>query len=85
MIDPSILLALFTAILRAAAPPTFGKLPRPLLPFAALVIRTLAYTATSIVFPAKVPHYNTSPMLHVLRMVPYGELLDEREDIEVVW
>lgn len=82
--DPSVLLTLLTAIFRATAPTAFGKLPCPLLPLAASVIRTLADPAASIIFAAEIPHHDTSPVLHVLGMVAYRELFNKRENIEII-
>ena len=55
-----------------------------LLPFTALIVSALADAATSIIFAAEVSHDNTSPVLHVSTVVPHCELLDEREEIEVI-
>lgn len=84
VVDPGVLLAIFTTILGSTAAPTFRKLPCKLLPFAALVVGTLPYTTSIVVLATEVSHYYASPMLHVLRMMPHCKLFHQGEDIEVV-
>ena len=85
MENPSALLAFLAAVLRPSAPSALGELPRELFPFPALVVGAVSDSASAVVFPAEVTHYYASPVLHVLAVVTDGELLDEREDVEVVW
>lgn len=81
---PGALLALLAAILRSAAPTALSELARKFLPFSALIIGTLPNSAFGVVFTAEVSHNNSSPILHVRAVVSHGELLDKREDVEVV-
>jgi hypothetical protein len=55
------------------------------LPFATLVICTLPYAASVVVFAAKIAHDNASPVLHVLAMMSDGKLLYQWEDVVIVW
>lgn len=82
--NPGVLLTFLAAILGAAAPTTLGKLSCPLLPSTALIVRALTNTTTGIIFPAQIPHHDTRPVLHVLRMVADCEFLNQREYIEIV-
>ena len=81
---PRALLALFAAVLCPATAAALGKLACVLFPAAALVVSALSDAASGVVFPAEVAHNNACPVLHVRCVVPNGELLDEREDVEVV-
>jgi len=85
MIDPGTLLAFLAAVFRASTSATLGKLANTCFPLAALIIGTLSNAAACVILSAQVPHHNTSPILHILAMVPDSELLYEREDVEVVW
>jgi hypothetical protein len=83
--DPCTFLTFLAAVLRSPASSAFGKLPCELLPLPTLVVRTLPYSTPTVVLAAQIPHYNSSPVLHILTVVSNCEFLDEREDIEVVW
>jgi len=83
--DPSTFLALFAAVLRPPTPSAFRKLPCKLLPFPTLIVCTLPYASSWIIFPAQVPHHNPSPVLHILTVVSYCELLDQWEDVKIIW
>ena len=85
MEGPCALLALFAAVLGSAAPAALSKLPRKLFPFAALIVGTLSDPTPSIIFPAKIAHYDASPVLHVSAVIPDCELLYKRKNIEIVW
>jgi len=85
VVDPRTLLTLLAAIFRTTATATFGELSRVFLPFATFVIGTLSDASLGVVFPAQIPHDNACPVLHVLGVVPDGEFLYQREDVEVVW
>ncbi len=82
---PGTLLALFAAVFRPPAPPAFGKLASELLPLPTLVVRTLPYPVSAVVLAAEIPHHDASPVLHVLAVMPDRELLNKREDVEVIW
>ena len=84
VVYPSILLALFAAVLRPSTAAAFRKLACELFPFTALIVCALSNAASCIVLPAQVSHHNASPILHVLGMVADGKLLNEREDVEVI-
>ena len=84
MIYPGVLLALFAAVFGSTASPTFGELPSPLLPFAALVESALTDTTARVVFSTKIPHDHAGPVLHIVRVMSDGEFFDEGEDVEVV-
>jgi hypothetical protein len=84
MVNPSTLLALLAAVLRPTATATLGKLPGVFLPLAALVISALPYSTSQIILSAQISHHNSSPILHILRMMADGELFHERKDIEIV-
>jgi hypothetical protein len=62
MAAPGAFLALFGAILGAAATAAFRKLPCKLFPFAALPVRTLSDTTARVVFSAKVAHHYAGPV-----------------------
>ena len=81
---PRALLAFLAAVLGPPAPSALGKLPGELLPLAALVVGTLPYAASGVILAAKVAHHDPGPVLHVLAVVPDSELLNQREDVEVV-
>jgi len=82
---PSTLLAFLAAVLRPPASATFGKLPCELLPFTTLIVCTLSDPTTAVVLAAQISHHNSCPVLHVLAVVSDSKLLDERENVEVVW
>lgn len=84
VIGPRCFLAVLAAILCAAATAAFRKLPLELLPLPALVIGTLANPTSRLVLAAEISHNNRCPVLHVFRMVPDRELLDQWKDINVV-
>lgn len=65
MAAPCTFLALFAAILGAAAATTLRELPCELLPFAALPVSALTYAATALVFAAEIAHHHSRPVLHV--------------------
>lgn len=81
---PCTLLAFLAAVFCPSASSALGKLSGELLPLAALVVGTLSYATSRVILPAQVPHHNSSPVLHVLAVVPDGELLHQREYVEVV-
>lgn len=82
--SPSTLLALFAAVLGPPASAALGKLTGVLLPLATLVICTLADPSTSVVLAAEVSHNNAGPVLHISAVVANCELLNKREEVEVV-
>ena len=82
--DPGALLALFAAVLGASASPALGELPCVFFPPPTLVVGTLPDATTGVVFSAQVAHNHAGPVLHVRCVVTDGELLDQREDVEVV-
>jgi hypothetical protein len=82
--DPCTFLAFLAAVFCPPAPSAFRKLPCELLPFPTLVVCTLPYSTPTIVLAAQIPHYNPSPVLHVLTVVSNCEFLDKREDVKVV-
>jgi hypothetical protein len=84
MEGPRALLAFLTAIFGPPTPTALGKLAGEFFPFATLVVGTLPYTSSRIVFPTEVPHDDSCPVLHISTMVSHGELFDEIEDIEVI-
>lgn len=81
---PRTLLALFAAVLGAAATAALSKLASVLFPFPALIVGALADTAPCLVFPAQVPHNDPCPVLHVCAVVSYGELLDQGEYVHII-
>ena len=85
MENPSTFLAFFTAVLCPSAAAALGKLTGVFFPSAALVVCTLPDTAPRVVFPTQVAHNNACPVLHVGCVVSDGELLNEGEDVEVIW
>lgn len=84
MVNPRSFLAVFTAVLGAATASAFGKLALEFLPLAALVVRTLTNAASRLILAAEVSHDHAGPVLHVLRVVPNGELLNQGEDIDII-
>lgn len=84
VVDPRSLLTVFAAILGAAAATAFGELALEFLPLATLVVGALADAASRLILAAEVSHDNAGPVLHVLRVVPNGELLNQREDINII-
>lgn len=82
--DPRTLLTLLATVFRPPASPALGELPCELLPFPALVISTLSYSAAAIILPAQIPHHHSSPVLHILAVVADGKFFDKREDVEIV-
>lgn len=84
VIDPSIFLTVLAAIFGAPAASTLGKLASIFLPFATLIVRTLADPSTRVVFAAQISHHYAGPILHILRVMTYGKFLDQREDVEIV-
>lgn len=84
MESPSTLLALLAAVFGATTAAAFRKLAGIFFPLAALVISALPYPSPGIIFAAKVSHHNARPVLHVSRVVAYGELLHQREEIKVI-
>jgi hypothetical protein len=49
-----------------------------------LVVCTLADAAASVIFAAEVSHDNASPVLHISTVIAHCELLNEREEVEIV-
>jgi hypothetical protein len=84
VVNPRSLLTVFAAVLGTAAATAFGELALELLPFATLVVSALTNTTSRLVFAAEVSHDHTGPVLHILRVVPNGELLNQREDINII-
>jgi len=84
MVDPCTLLTLLATVLRLPAAPALCKLSCIGLPLAALVVGTLPDVASSLIFPAEIPHHNASPVLHVRRVYFGRELFDQREEVEVI-
>lgn len=84
MVNPRSFLAVFAAVLGAAAASALGKLALEFLPLAALVVRTLTNAASRLILAAEVSHDHAGPVLHVLRVVPNGELLNQGEDIDII-
>lgn len=62
MAAPGAFLALFGAVLCAAASAAFRELPWNLFPLAALPVCTLSDTTTGVIFPAEITHHYTSPV-----------------------
>ena len=82
--NPRIFLAVLAAVFSTATAAALCELPCIFLPFTALIVCTLPYASSIVVFAAEVPHNDTSPMLHIWRMMAYCELLNEGEDIEII-
>jgi hypothetical protein len=85
MEDPGTLLALFTAVLCPSAASALGKLSGVFFPFSALVVRALSNPAFRVILAAEITHYHACPVLHLWRMMSDGELLNQWEDVEVIW
>lgn len=85
MENPGALLALFAAVFGPSAAAALSKLARELFPTTALVVCALPDASARVVFSAKVAHNDACLVLHVRGMVSHGELLDQGEDVEVVW
>lgn len=85
VVYPRGFLAVFAAVLGTAATAALCELALELLPFATLVVGALANPSTRLVLAAEVPHYHAGPVLHVLGVVSHGELLNEREDVHIIW
>jgi hypothetical protein len=85
VVNPGAFLALFAAVFGPSAAAAFGKLACKLFPAAALVVGALPDASTGVILPAEVTHNNTRPVLHVRCVVSNRKLLDQREDVEVVW
>lgn len=85
VVYPRGLLAILAAVLGTAATTTLGKLSLEFLPFAALVVRTLADATARLVLAAEIPHHHTCPVLHVLRVVTDSELLNQGKDVHIIW
>jgi len=84
MIYPSTLLAIFAAIFRPPASPALCELPGVFFPLATLEVSALAYATFRIILPAKIPHDDSGPVLHIGSVVPDSELLHEGEDVEII-
>jgi hypothetical protein len=66
MASPRALLTFFGAVLCPSTSSTFRELALVLLPLPALPVCALTDAATRVVFSAKVSHYHTRPVLHVV-------------------
>ncbi|KAI6755314.1 hypothetical protein HG531_004420 [Fusarium graminearum] len=84
MESPCTLLTLLTTVFGASTSAAFRELAGVLFPFTALVVGTLANTTTSVILAAEVSHDNASPVLHISTVIAHCELLDKREEVEIV-
>jgi len=85
VVDPGTLLALLTAVFRSTTSAAFCKLSCELLPLPTLIVGTLSDAPFGVILAAQVTHYYASPVLHILAMVTNSELLDQWENVEIIW
>lgn len=84
VICPRGFLAVLAAVLGTPATTALGELPLEFLPLPAAVVGALADSTPRLVLPAEVPHDDTRPILHISRVVPHRELLNQREDVDII-